>query len=108
MTTRDVRGVTQKIKVSEVLQLLKEGYTRFSKDDKGYGSIQEKYNLSALAVKKLFRTPSLKFKKTIIPDFILDEGEDPIPLSEILGRDVITTVEEEIKPVEVEESALFS
>src|SRR5258706_15073379 len=33
---------TQRIKPSEVLTLLKSGYTRYAKDNKGYGSIQEK------------------------------------------------------------------
>lgn len=99
--TKPAKVATQRIKPTEVLALLKKGYTRYAKDDKGYGSIQEKYGLTGLAIQKLFKTPSLKNRKTIVPDFILDEadeveklieeaeGQDAIPLSEILGRDVI-------------------
>lgn len=70
--TASVR-TTQRIKPADVLDFLKKGYTRLARDDRGYGSIQENYNLSALAVKKLFKTPSLKFKKTIYPEFLLEE-----------------------------------
>jgi len=81
---------TQTIKPREVLELLKKGYTRLTKDDKGYGSIQSNYNLSALAVKRLFKTPSLKFKKTIVPDFILDEADEVERLiEETEGNDAI-------------------
>ena len=87
---------TQRIKPSEVLTLLKSGYTRYAKDNKGYGSIQEKYNLTNLAVQKLFKTPLLKNRKTIVPDFILEE-DDSTPLTEIFGRDRITSIEEEFE-----------
>jgi len=73
MSTVAVRSqAVQRIDADEVLKLLKEGYTRYRKDDKGYGSIQEKYNLSHSAVIRLFKTPSLKFKKTVVPGFVLE------------------------------------
>lgn len=76
------------INVQDVLGLLKQGYTRYEKDNKSFGSIQSHFNMSALAVSKLFKeTPALKNKKTISPAFILETGEET--------EDVIS--EEEIK-----------
>jgi hypothetical protein len=40
-----------KIKVQDVLELLKKGYTRYEKDNKGYGSIQTHYGLTGVQVK---------------------------------------------------------
>jgi hypothetical protein len=59
----------------EILDLIKSGYSRFKKDDEGFGSIQEKYNLSDSDVKRLFRHPLLRFKKTSIPGFVFADEQ---------------------------------
>lgn len=64
------------ISTKEVAKLLKEGYTRYKKDDKGYGSIQEKYDLSGLEVVELFTTPSIKYMKTVLPKQGLEIVDD--------------------------------
>src|SRR5215831_6590851 len=52
------------IVVQDVLDLLKKGYTRLKKNDLGYGSIQEHYNLSTKQTKELFNHEKLHKKKT--------------------------------------------
>lgn len=64
------------ITTSGVLADLKNGYTRFKKDDKGYGSIEEKYGLTVDEVKELFKTPSLRAKKTCEPKRKLEIIDD--------------------------------
>lgn len=54
----------------EILALLKQGYTRYEKDNLGHGSIQAKYNLSDTNVKRMFSHPDLKNKKTVEPGFV--------------------------------------
>lgn len=61
---------------SGVLADLKNGYTRFKKDDKGFGSIEEKYGLTVNEVKELFQTPSLKARKTAEPKRKLEIIDD--------------------------------
>ncbi len=55
------------IKITEVISLLKKGYSRYRKDNKGYGSIQEKYGLSVNQIKELFSHEGLKGLKTKLP-----------------------------------------
>lgn len=82
----------RKIKVSEVLGLLKRGYTRYTKDDKGKGSIQAHYSLNGMEVKRLFQDSRLKFKKTLSgPGFVLEEDVEP------LAVEAISRAEEEIE-----------
>lgn len=66
MTTRQV----QEIRASEVRELLKQGVTRFRADDEGFGSIEEKYNLTPAGVRRLFQNEELKGLKTIVPEFV--------------------------------------
>lgn len=71
------------ITTSGVLADLKSGKTRFKKDDKGYGSIEEKYGLTVDEVKELFKLDSLKARKTaepkrkleIIDDLAMPQGD---------------------------------
>jgi hypothetical protein len=55
------------IVVQDVLNLLKRGYTRYTKDDVGHGSIQSHYQLTGVEVKQLFAHSKLKARKTILP-----------------------------------------
>lgn len=54
----------KQLKVSEILEDLDNGLTRFEKDNEGSGSIQKKYNLSFNEVRELFRHPKLINRKT--------------------------------------------
>lgn len=50
-----------------VLKDLSNGMTRLRKDDKGYGSLEEKYDLSPRDIYFLFQDPLLKGKRTKRP-----------------------------------------
>lgn len=70
-----------RVVVQKILELLKKGYTRYTKDDLGYGSIQAHYGLTNVEMAKICKHPKLKAKKTIIPrdNFILiDEEEETV------------------------------
>lgn len=54
-------------RTKEIVELLQKGYTRYAKQDKGFGSIQEKYGLKGTEVVELFSHPSLKHRKTVFP-----------------------------------------
>lgn len=64
------------IRTKEVAELLQKGYTRYAKDDKGFGSIQEKYGLKGTEVVELFSRSSLKHRKTILPKSRLQIVDD--------------------------------
>jgi hypothetical protein len=54
----------KQVKLSEVVELLKSGFTRYKKDDKGSGSIEEKLSLTPAEAKELFKHPKLVGLKT--------------------------------------------
>lgn len=97
------------IVVQDVLELLKRGYTRLTKHDLGYGSIQAHYNLSSTQVKELFSHPKLKMKKTIAPKAALnivdqDQTDAQTNLEIIDNLDVI--IKETIQDVEVKKESV--
>jgi hypothetical protein len=59
----DINAITAEM----ILADLSNGLTRLKKDDRGYGSIEEKYELTARDVYFLFKTPELKGRRTKIP-----------------------------------------
>lgn len=59
------------VDVADVIKLLESGYTRYKKDDRGQGSVQEHYNLSFSQVKELFSHEDLKGIKTKLPKLII-------------------------------------
>jgi hypothetical protein len=70
----------REIKIPEVIELLKKGYTRYKKDDKGFGSIQEKYDLSFSEVRELFGYDKLRGVKTKTPSRLkIIDGEAEAP-----------------------------
>lgn len=101
------------VKVSEVLSLLKKGYTRYEKDNAdnpaAKGSIQAHYGLTASAVKDVFQNEHLKGKKTILPKenpFILvddldgEDEEESTPVSDTEWTEVAEGSPELAGPVE--------
>ena len=64
------------IKVSEVLNSLKSGVTRWKKEDLGFGSIEEKFDLTFTEMKELMNHPKIRGVKTKIPTLrIIDDVE---------------------------------
>lgn len=67
------------IKVSEILSDLKSGVHRYKKDDVGFGSLEEKYDLTFTELKQIINHPKIKGIKTQIPSLqIIDDTENII------------------------------
>lgn len=82
----------KEIKVSEVLNHLKNGVTRWKKEDLGFGSLEEIYGLTFTEVKELIDHPKIKGVKTKIPTMrIIDDTE---------GETTTEETTEETTPVE--------
>lgn len=100
------------IKVQEVLELLKKGYTRYSKDDLGKGSIQAHYGMKEAHVKELFMHPKLKQRKTIKPKghafILIDEEETTSPApEEVIEVDPLSAeAAEPVLPITLEEAII--
>lgn len=76
--TSNMAREEKKISIPEVLDLMKKGYTRYKKDDEGFGSIQEHYGLTAVEMAEVSRHPKLKGIKTKFPSRIrLIDDEEP-------------------------------
>lgn len=72
------RSERPKVKISEVVSLLNQGYTRFEKDDKGFGSVQKKLGLTHSQTQQLFQHEALKGLKTKTPSIeIIDDRPKP-------------------------------
>lgn len=124
MSNKDARPTIVR---QHVLAFLKKGYTRYAKDDVGYGSIQAHYGLTGVEVKELFQDSKLKARKTILPKAglnIIDEEEmveteaaEPTPMQDdVTGLEVAKVVVEELERLsgkaepakEVSKEELFS
>lgn len=70
----------KEIKISEVLSLLENGYTRYEKDAEVTGkSIQAYYGLPASKIATIFQHDKLKFQKTDFNSFeLIDDTEQEI------------------------------
>ena len=66
----------KQIKISELVKDLKSGVTRWKKDDLGFGSIEEKYDLDFKDMKQITSHPKLKGIRTVIPTLILIDDLD--------------------------------
>jgi len=98
---------TIEIKISSILEDLKNGYTRL-KTDKNYdseiGSIQEKYGLNGIQVFELFKHEKLKGKKTIVkkePAFTIIDDTNGEVVSEVEEVEVEVGEEEVVETEEV-------
>ena len=63
--------------VSQVKQLLNEGYTWLEKDNLGYGSIEAKFGANPVQIATIRKHPSLKDLETNITIFnVIDDDDD--------------------------------
>lgn len=70
---------TIQVSIEEIKDLLNQGYSRFAKDDQGFGSIEAYYGFqTAAAVRKLFLHPKLKGLRSKVPDFIIVDDEPTV------------------------------
>ena len=101
---------TIEIKISNILEDLRNGYTRI-KNDKKYdpkiGSIQEKYGLNRIQVFELFKHDKLKGKKTITkkePAFTIIDDTNGEVVPEVEEVEAVEEVVEEVSTPDTETS----
>jgi len=75
------------IDLKEIVKDIKNGFSRFKRDDKGYGSIQEKYGLSEKEVKFINQQPEIKGLRSTKPiniefldQLVKEKQEQEVPL----------------------------
>ena len=76
-TTEAVKTTTVKLQISKasIKEDLKNGLSRYKKDDFGNGSIEDKYGLTPAQVLRIFKNPELKGLKTKGKTRIKDDFE---------------------------------
>lgn len=62
---------TKKVTLSQVVEDLKSGMTKWKKDDIGFGSIESKYNLQMSEALELFNNSKIKNREHTIPTFVI-------------------------------------
>lgn len=88
----------KKVILSQIVEDLNSGLTRWKKDDIGFGSIEKKYSLQMNEMIELLAHPKLKNVETKIPTFVIvDDIPDESP--------VVAPVTTAIEVAEVKESA---
>lgn len=68
--------MTKRVSLAQVVEDLRSGFTRWKKDDIGFGSLEKKYNLTLQEATELFSHPKIKNVESRIPTFVI---EDDIP-----------------------------
>jgi hypothetical protein len=68
--------MTKTVVLSQVVEDLHNGLTKWKKDDLGFGSLEKKYNLSQSECIRLFGHPKIVNVESKIPTFII---EDDLP-----------------------------
>lgn len=84
----------KQVRISEVLSLLKQGYTRLEKDASEPGkSIQTYYELPGSKVSDIFKHPKLKFQTTDHHAFeLIDDTEEEVIPEATVDADVAEAV----------------
>ena len=78
--------------VSQIKDLLDQGYTWLEKDNLGYGSIENKYGATAMQIATIRKHPKLKDLETNITIFnVIDDSDESTSLSPKQQRVVRST-----------------
>lgn len=92
---------TKKITLSQVVEDLKSGLTKWKKDDIGFGSIESKYNLQIHEALELFNNSKIKNREHTIPTFVIidDLPDEPTTAPEVTVPEPIQA-QVEVRPQE--------
>lgn len=97
----------KEIRISELINDLKSGITRYKKEDLGFGSIEEKYSLTFTELRQIIAHPKLKGIRVSIPSYILiDDTEDQDEDTEVSENTVLSVaapvfVAQEEEPIQL-------
>jgi hypothetical protein len=85
MSKEIVAPQVKRVVLSIIVEDLRNGLTKWKKDDIGFGSIEKKYNLLHNEALELFSHPKIKNLEHRIPTFIIeDDLSEPKPEPEPL------------------------
>jgi hypothetical protein len=84
--TAEGNAPKKEVSLSEVLGLLAKGYTRRAKADKGFGSIEAHFGLTASQVKELFNHPKLKGRKAKLVSLSIKDDAPDAPEAHFKSR----------------------
>lgn len=76
---------TKKVTLSQIVEDLKSGLTKWKKDDIGFGSIEKKYNLQMNEALELFNHSKIKNREHIIPTFVIIDDLPEETTEEVKG-----------------------
>jgi hypothetical protein len=72
--------MTKQVTLTQVVEDLRSGLSRWKKDDIGFGSLEKKYNLTLQEAIQLFAHPKIKDVESRIPTFVIvDDLPDTEP-----------------------------
>lgn len=96
--------MTKRINLSQVVEDLNSGLTRWKKDDIGFGSLEKKYNLTNTEAIQLFSHPKIKNVESKIPTFVIvDDLPETNPALETPVLQETTETKVVVAPVVAEE-----
>jgi hypothetical protein len=90
---------TKKVVLSQIIEDLESGLTRWKKDDIGFGSLEKKYSLTLPEMIKLLAHPKINLIETTIPAFVIVDDLEEV---EELVQTQIESVTEQIKETKIE------
>lgn len=101
--------MTKKVVLSQVVEDLQNGLTKWKKDDIGFGSLEKKYNLSQAECIQLFGHPKVINVESRIPTFIIEDdltfvNETPQTTIEVaeVREPLLQANNEEVKETRIE------
>lgn len=85
----------KEVVLSQVIEDLASGLTKWKKDDIGFGSLEKKYNLTNQEAIELFSHPKIKNIESRIPTFVIvdDLPEEEIEATIEVAQEVVNTPE---------------
>lgn len=97
--------MTKKVVLSQVVEDLQSGLSRWKKDDIGFGSLEKKYNLTLQECIELFNHPKIKNVESKIPTFVIvddiaDEQQEELPVTQPVLETKVQVQEAVVKHVE--------
>ena len=92
--------MTKKIVLSQIVEDLNAGLTKWKRDDIGFGSLEKKYNLTTPEAIELFGHPKIKNLESRIPTFVIvDDLSETNPEVESPVQQPVMETKVEVAPV---------
>ena len=83
----------KKVVLSQIVEDLANGLSRWKTDDIGFGSLEKKYNLQRSEMIELLAHPKIKNVQTRIPTFIIEDDLADEEVAPVITTPRTTTIE---------------